>query len=127
VPAPLLVRDLAVFEQADQRRPGDPSRSAASWVVSSALSGMTVTPCPWAMAVATWTSASNTGAGTSSRVPSALASAGSVGGMATPRRASPEAKSATSASWLPSSRHVAASVPAALVLTRFPFAARPPP
>jgi hypothetical protein len=35
-----------------------PSSSAASWVVSSAFWGMTVTPCPWAMAVATWTRAS---------------------------------------------------------------------
>ncbi len=93
-----------------------PSRSAASWVVSSAFSGMTVTPCPRAIAVATWTSASNTGPGTSSRVPSALTSAGFVSGTATPRRASSATKSTTSASWRPSRRYVVASVPAARAL-----------
>lgn len=66
---------------------------------------MTVTPCPRAIAVATWTSASNTGPGTSSRVPSALTSAGFGSGAATPRRASSATKSTTSASCRPSRRY----------------------
>ena len=81
-----------------------PSSSAASCVVSSAFWGMTVTPCPWAIAVATWTRASNTGPGTSRRRPSAPTRAGLGSGTATPRRASSVTKSTTSASCVPSRR-----------------------
>src|SRR6516164_7577021 len=86
---------------------------------------MTVTPCPWAIAVATWTRASNTRPGTSTRRPSAPTRAGLGSGTATPRRASSATKSTTSASCAPSMRYVVASPLAARVLISAPLCYRP--
>jgi hypothetical protein len=91
------VRERSETGPAVQRRPG---------LLAAHSAALPLRPRPRAMAVAIRTSASSTGPGTFSRVPSAPTRASFGSGTVIPRRGSSATKSRTSASSPPCSRYV---------------------